>query len=90
MDKINKLYDIIERDFGTVICDNRANNGCYPNYKVEMKTFADDFLFYPYHRVVIYACENNEMIYNFNFYLNQKQIDELNSEEEENGINEEF
>ena len=37
MDKINKLYDIIERDYGIVICDNRANNGCFPNYRVEIK-----------------------------------------------------
>ena len=88
MDKINKLYDIIERDYGIVICDNRANNGCFPNYRVEMKIPSNNFSID--HPVFLYGWDNDEIIYSFRFYLNQKQIDELNSEEEEeeDGINE--
>ena len=80
MDRINKLYDIIERDFGIVICDNRANNGCFPNYIVEMRISSTNFSID--HPVSLYGWENNEIIYSFRFYLNQKQIDELENENE--------
>ena len=80
MDRINKLYDIIERDFGIVICDNRANNGCFPNYRVEMRISSTNFSID--HPVSLYGWENNEIIYSFRFYLNQKQIDELENENE--------
>ena len=86
MDKINKLYDIIERDYGIVICDNRANNGCFPNYRVEMKIPSNNFSIEQ--PIFLYGWEDDKLIYSFLFYLNQKQIDELNSEEEEDGINE--
>ena len=85
MDKINKLYDIIERDYGIVICDNRANNGCFPNYRVEMKIPSNNFSID--HPVFLYGWEDDEIIYSFRFYLNQKQIDELENENE-NGIDE--
>ena len=85
MDKVNKLYDIIERDYGIVICDNRANNGCFPNYRVEIKIPSNNFSIEQ--PIFLYGWENDEIIYSFRFYLSQKQIDEFNSEEED-GINE--
>ena len=81
MDKINKLYDIIERDYGIVICDNRANNGCYPNYRVEMKIPSNNLSIEQ--PIFLYGWEDNKLIYSFLFYLNQKQIDELENEKED-------
>ena len=80
MDKVNKLYDIIERDYGIVICDNRANNGCYPNYKVEIKIPSNNLSIEQ--PIFLYGWEDDKLIYSFLFYLNKKQFDELENENE--------
>lgn len=85
--RVNALYNIIERDFGIVICDNRANNGCFPNYKVEIRIEVNRFDTNknPYY-ASIFGWENGEIIYSFRFYLSQEQMDEIENytEEEEN------
>lgn len=81
--RINALYDIIERDFGIVICDNRADNGCFPNYKVEIGIEKND-AYENLYCASIFGWEKNELLYSFRFYLSQAQMDEIeNSAEEE-------